>query len=146
MKKSPLVYTFILIVWFSIASVLVWQTINVCIGLCNTPTEICKKIVAGIILGCNCLCLLYFWLNAVKDLMFSIFYIFLNKKFKKIYSNFDEPCQDKTKKVLLLYCTCNDFNKDALLESSKQDYPNVKVIILDDSSKPEYIDKRFCKK
>ena len=141
MKKSPVVYTFILIVWFSIASILVWQTVNICVGLFNTPTEMWKKIVVVIILGINCLCLLYFWLNAVKDLMFSIFYIFLNKKFKKIYANLDTECQDKTKKVLLLYCTCNDFNEDALLQSSKQDYLNSKVIILDDSSKQEYIDR-----
>lgn len=142
MKKSPLVYCFILIGWVCVASILVWQTISISLGLFNeTSVELWKKIVAGIMLYGNCLFLLYFWLNAVKDLMFSIFYIFLNRKFKKTYACFDFDCQDKTKKVLLLYCTCNDFNEDALLESAKQDYPNTKVVILDDSSKIDYIER-----
>ena len=42
---------------------------------------------------------------------------------------------------MLLYCTCNDFNAAALSACRKQDYPNFKTVILDDSSKSEYINE-----
>lgn len=142
MKKSPLVYIFIVVCWICIASILVWKTVDISLGLYNDiSVELWKKVVIGVMLYGNCLFLLYFWLNAVKDLMFSIFFIFLNRKIKKIYADYDAECQDKTKKVLLLYCTCNDFNEDALFESSKQDYVNTRVVILDDSSKSDYIER-----
>ena len=41
--------------------------------------------------------------------------------------------------MLLLYCTCNDFNAASLSVCRKQKYPNFKTVILDDSSDPEYI-------
>lgn len=84
---------------------------------------------------------MYFWLNSVKDFLFTAFYIFLRKKISKRYQLYDEVCHEKTKKVILLYCTCNDLNEEALLESSKQDYPNAKIVILDDSTKKEYIER-----
>lgn len=95
----------------------------------------------GVAIYGNCLCFLYFWLNSVKDFLFTAFYIFLRKKISKRYQLYDEVCHEKTKKVILLYCTCNDLNEEALLESSKQDYPNAKIVILDDSTKKEYIER-----
>lgn len=138
MKKSPLVYTFILLIWGGVSAVLIWQAVHISIGLFNSSIDLWKKILAGIMFYGNCICFLFFWLNAVKDLMFSIFYIILQKKIKRTYKDFDKECQDKSKRVVLLYCTCNDFNENALFESSKQDYLNTKVVILDDSSKQDF--------
>lgn len=138
MKKSPLVYTFTLLVWGGVTAVLIWQMISISIGLFSSSIAVWKKIIAGIMFYGNCICLLYFWLNAIKDLMFSIFYIIMQSKIRKIYDTYDEECEDKSKKVLLLYCTCNDFNENALYESSKQNYQNIKVVILDDSSKDDF--------
>ena len=42
-------------------------------------------------------------------------------------------------KVLLLYCTCNDFNAEALKACMQQDYDNFQTVILDDSSNFSYI-------
>ena len=61
----------------------------------------------------------------------------LNKKYDEIKSIVIDP--QTTPRVLLLYCTCNDFNAAALSACRKQDYPNFKTIILDDSNKFEYI-------
>ena len=47
-------------------------------------------------------------------------------------------------KVLLLYCTCNDFNAEALKTCMEQDYDNFQTVILDDSSHFAYI-KRIDK-
>ncbi|MCB9265142.1 MAG: glycosyltransferase [Lewinellaceae bacterium] len=40
--------------------------------------------------------------------------------------------------VAILYTTCNDFVEESVLSCVRQDYPNYKVYILDDSSSPEY--------
>ncbi len=142
MKKSPLIYIFILLIWAIVSSVLVWQTVNISLVLFNDRNILLwKKIVGGVAIYGNCLCFLYFWLNSVKDFLFTAFYIFLRKKISKRYQLYDEVCHEKTKKVILLYCTCNDLNEEALLESSKQDYPNAKIVILDDSTKKEYIER-----
>ncbi len=39
----------------------------------------------------------------------------------------------------MVYCTCNDFNGESLEACLHQNYPNSSVVILDDSSKPEYL-------
>ena len=41
-------------------------------------------------------------------------------------------------RVLLLYCTCNDFNEQALSRCRRQNYGNCKTVILDDSTDPAY--------
>jgi cellulose synthase/poly-beta-1,6-N-acetylglucosamine synthase-like glycosyltransferase len=41
-------------------------------------------------------------------------------------------------KVIVLYCTCNDFNSAALKKCINQDYENIEYIILDDSKAEEY--------
>ena len=61
----------------------------------------------------------------------------LNKKYDEIKSIVIDP--QTAPRVLLLYCTCNDFNAAALSACRKQDYPNFKTVILDDSNKFEYI-------
>lgn len=40
--------------------------------------------------------------------------------------------------VAILYTTCNDFVEESVLSCVRQDYPNYKVYILDDSSNPEF--------
>ncbi|HBM99937.1 MAG TPA: glycosyl transferase, partial [Firmicutes bacterium] len=81
MKKSPLIYIFILLIWAIVSSVLVWQTVNISLVLFNDRNILLwKKIVGGVAIYGNCLCFLYFWLNSVKDFLFTAFYIFLRKK------------------------------------------------------------------
>lgn len=139
MKKSSLVYIIVITIWLAIGGLFAYETLSATISLCSGTELVWKKITASILIWGSFAIFMYFWLNAIKDLMFSIFYVILRKKISKKYQTIDKDCEDKSKKVLLLYCTCNDFNGTALLKSSKQDYENSKVVILDDSSKPEYI-------
>ncbi|MBU4693761.1 glycosyltransferase [Mycoplasma zalophidermidis] len=54
------------------------------------------------------------------------------KKVKSInISKYNQP------RVVLAYCTYNDFNPKALIQSMKQNYNNFKTVILDDSSNPQ---------
>jgi cellulose synthase/poly-beta-1,6-N-acetylglucosamine synthase-like glycosyltransferase len=41
-------------------------------------------------------------------------------------------------KVVMVYCTYNDFSADSLYRSTRQDYSNFEVVILDDSTDAEY--------
>ena len=140
MKKHCLIYVFIVAFWIIASVFLIWQTVYISLPIFKSSNLLLwKKIIGGIALYGNCRCFLYFWLNSIKDLMFTIFFIFLRRKINKQYSQFDGICKGKSKKVILLYCTCNDLNPEALLTSSNQDYPNVKIVILDDSTKDKYI-------
>lgn len=77
----------------------------------------------------------YFWLNGIKDIVYTLyFYLFHRHKSNNQISN-RKPLVD------IVYVTCNDFNEGSLLRSIKQDYTNCRVIILDDSTRIEYICK-----
>lgn len=84
----------------------------------------------------------YFWLNGVKDLVYTLYYYMRKDKLTKAppEGHWREKFGNKAAmKVTMVYCTCNDFNADSLLASMDQDYPNYKIVILDDSSKLQYI-------
>ncbi len=135
MKKSPRLYLLIIGLWLGL------------IGLTFLPllVEIQRSddygvgvmtlvITSSVFIG-------YFWLNGTKDIVYTMYY-YLNKKqllrtprkhFWKISKGNQQPY------VVLVYCTCNDFNGASLLASMQQDYPNYDVVILDDSKKESYI-------
>lgn len=93
------------------------------------------------LLSVNTVVLAVLWFGSIKDFVFSTSYALLHKKLDKKYADIKpvEINPETAPRVLLLYCTCNDFNAEALTECAKQDYPNFKTVILDDSSKFEYI-------
>ncbi|VEU60910.1 N-glycosyltransferase [Mycoplasmopsis bovigenitalium] len=108
------------------------------------------KIIFSIIFFClNFLIILYFWFNGSYDLFSFLWYIKNRKIIKALHNKINSIKIEKNKhKIVLAYCTCDDFNENALLSSMKQDYENFKVVILDDSKSPEYIEKidNFAKK
>lgn len=88
--------------------------------------------------------ILYFWLSGTKDIIYVAFYYIQKSKFKKREKeilNTKLPSDFSNKKVLLVYCTCNDFNEDSLEQSMKQDYHNFETYILDDSTNLEYMQR-----
>ncbi|HBE98604.1 MAG TPA: glycosyl transferase family 2 [Firmicutes bacterium] len=88
----------------------------------------------------NAVFITYFWLNGVKDFIYVIWYYCAKSKLSKKYKNvIDTDVSMANDRVLFLYCTCNDFEGSSLLKCMNQDYKNYKVVILDDSSKEEYI-------
>lgn len=138
MKKKPTLYIIILLVWTASIAVL---ALSLAFAIRSIPAS--DPVRSGIIislLSVNTVCIGLMWLGSVKDLVFSLAYIFLKKKFAGAYNAiapFD--AEENLPKVALLYCTCNDFNAKALSACRKQNYPNFYTVILDDSSRPEYI-------
>lgn len=142
MKKKQSLYLTTLILWLGVSIYLIYATImNIYEVFTNNDIELYKSIIFCIITIGNTCIFSFFFLNSIKDLMFSVFYLFKKKSINKIYQNFYIDSHDHNKKVILLYCTCNDFNEEALLKSMKQDYLNYKTIILDDSNYEYYINK-----
>ena len=88
-----------------------------------------------ILLVMNTLFICYFWLNGMKE----IFYVFFYWKNKNKIIKIPRKKITDNPKVILLYCTCNDFNADSLAKSMKQKYSNFETYILDDSKDKEYI-------
>nr|WP_307907727.1 glycosyltransferase [Mycoplasmopsis bovis] len=64
----------------------------------------------------------------------------LAQKFEPII-NSELTDEFKNKKVVLLYCTCDDFHEESLSKSMVQYWNNYETVILDDSKSNEYIEK-----
>ncbi len=138
MQKSPTVYAFILMVWL-ICSCFLWIVSGkLIISLFEGGRYELNYVIMAILLTANALALSYMWLGSVKDFMFSLLFLIFGKKLMKRYDDIVHSELQGTPRVLLLYCTCNDFNENALRKSMAQKYDNFDTIILDDSSKEEY--------
>lgn len=138
MKKKPTLYILIICIWLCCLSILGLALRNVILNL--ESFSLVKKAFVIALLSINTAVLSVLWFGSIKDFVFSSAYAFLHKKLNKKYSQIKPVainCENAPK-VLLVYCTCNDFNSKALAECRKQDYPNFKTVILDDSSNIEY--------
>lgn len=81
----------------------------------------------------------YFWLNGVKDFIYVIWYYSCRKKLAKEYEGvIKQDVFGEIDRILMVYCTCNDFDGTPLLKCLKQNYGNYRAVILDDSDKQEY--------
>lgn len=156
MKKNPKVYIAILCVWAVCALALFTACGVILYDFLNGRNATASMITACVLLAVNALMLAYMWLGSVKDFMFSFLFLCNKKRILKRYDEIINANPDITKlsgdgknpKVLLLYCTCNDFNAQALEACMEQKYDNFETVILDDSSKQEYIREidRFAKR
>ena len=116
MKKKPTLYIVILCVWVLCLSVL---GVSLYFILTNLQIEnLAAKITASILLTLNTLVLGILWFGSLKDLIFSIAFATTGKKMLSRYKDIYETKvdEDYNPKFLLLYCTRNDFNRDALLK------------------------------
>ena len=142
MKKSPALYITMLCVW-TVLTVFLWaqflpKIIDVPFFAGRTISA-WKQIGGRVLLVFNGLFISYFWLNGVKDFIYVIwYYVFRNKLLKRYYRVMDTDVSKAQDKVLMAYCTCNDFDGTSLEKSMKQTYPFVKTVILDDSTDEEY--------
>lgn len=148
MKKKPTLYVIIICLWTCCLAVLRFAFSWLIIGL-NDYSAVKKAFVIAL-LTINTIVLAVLWFGSIKDFVFSVSYAVLRKKLNDKYADIKESSDRSASKkvridpqnaprVLLLYCTCNDFNAKALTACRKQDYPNFKTVILDDSNKFEYI-------
>ena len=149
MKKRPTVYIWILCVWAVCAGVLLAACGVIAYELFTssyTERSVGLAALACVLVFANAGMLAYMWLGSVKDFLFSLVFLITKKKLMKRYDAIVNAEVDYTKltgdgrlpRVLLLYCTCNDFNAEALEKCMAQDYENFHTVILDDSSKEEY--------
>ena len=143
MKKSSILYVVMLIIWTILVAFL-WYNFIKCFK--NIPFNIpienipkWKKITATIFLGFNAVFISYFWLNGVKDFIYVIWYYFNKNKLVRRYQQIINTDVSKANdRILLTYCTCNDFDETSLEKSIQQEYHNFKTVILDDSTNDEY--------
>lgn len=133
MRKSPRLYLLILTIWAALIGV----TFGPLLYEIQRSDQYGWGVFSLVALSTMFIC--YFWLNGTKDIVYTIFYYLFKRRLIKVPpKNFWQTTYgQKDPYVLLVYCTCNDFNGDSLLASMKQNYPNFDVVILDDSSKEE---------
>lgn len=134
MKKSPSLYVVILMSWAALI-------VATCIPLISTvmDSETHGPLVLSL-MGLSTLFIMYFWLNGVKDLVYTLFYFNQRKKFKLPALGLwrQKHGNNASKKVVAVYCTYNDFSPDSLEACMHQDYPNIEYVILDDSTEDSY--------
>ena len=138
MKKKGTVYAVIIAVWLCCTGLLVWSLYNIAVSTEGYPAG--RRVFIIIMLSVNTVVLALLWLGSLKDFIFSATYAVMHKKFDKIYAGIGryDPALHGAPRFLLLYCTCNDFNAEALSACMKQKYKNFRTLILDDSSDEEY--------
>jgi cellulose synthase/poly-beta-1,6-N-acetylglucosamine synthase-like glycosyltransferase len=135
MKKSPLLYIGIIFVWLGLLA----GTITPLLAAVS-KSESHGKLVLDLVIM-STLFIGYFWLNGIKDVVYTLYY-YLRKK--RVGATPPVNAWPKTHGiqhppfVVMVYCTYNDFNAESLLASMHQDYPNHEVVILDDSSQEDY--------
>ena len=142
MKKSPALYITMLVLWTALA-VLLW--INFLPKIIDVPFRAGRSVSLGVRVGArvlltfNGIFISYFWLNGVKDFLYVIwYYCFRHRMLRRYHDVIDTDVSHATDKVLMAYCTCNDFDGKSLEESMKQSYPHITTVILDDSTEAVY--------
>lgn len=145
MTKNPILYIVMLFVWTALA-VFLWYNFITCLineNYFNIPIEnisTAVRVLAKILLAFNAIFISYFWLNGVKDFIYVVCYYCNKKRLMKRYQDIiDVDTSNANDRVLLVYCTCNDFDGSSLLKSMQQNYTNFKTVILDDSKDAEYM-------
>lgn len=98
-----------------------------------------KFIVIVLLLVLDLICVFGIIIGGARDCIFQISYLFIRKKEVKRHKRILSMKLESSPKVVMLYCTCNDLDENAIEVSLKQNYDNFEFIILDDSSKPEYL-------
>ena len=142
MKKSPALYLTMLFVWTAL-TVFLWY--NFSANFVKIPfyeginSTLFLRIGARVLLIFNAVFISYFWLNGVKDFIYVVwYYIFRRRLYQRYFGIIETDVSGAKDKILLAYCTCNDFDGRSLEESMRQTYPHFDVVILDDSTSDEY--------
>lgn len=128
--KAPTVYLLVIGAWAGLMVALVKSTYSMATTALHQDGWLIGSLVITTLAFIS-----YFWMNGVKDIVYTLYYhLWLKARFKL------PPQRELAKEplVLLLYCTYNDFNADSLYRSMSQDYGNFRVVILDDSTKTDF--------
>src|SRR5579884_1636558 len=127
--KSAGLYLVILLAWSLLFAALVLSSWGSLVGAFRHSSLL------GISLGLLLTGIGYFWMNGIKDLAYTLcWHLWLERRLSLPLRRADR----RAPFVVLIYCTRNDFNPDALFASMQQRYPNYAVAILDDSDHPRH--------
>ena len=144
-RKSPALYLTMLVIW-TVLTVFLW--VNFLPKIIEVPFLAGKRITlamrigARVLLTFNGIFISYFWLNGVKDFIYVVwYYIFRRRLHERYHAVIDTEVPGVNDKILMAYCTCNDFDGESLAKSMKQSYQNFDVVILDDSTMEEHKEK-----
>lgn len=125
--KSPALYLTILAVWAALIAVSVpgfYFAAERLDGIGTALAAVSELFIA------------YFWLNGIKDLVYTLWYHIRLKG--KLSVPVRRNAESGVPRVVLVYCTANDFNAESLEACLFQSYLNYEVVILDDSLNPDY--------
>ena len=142
MKKKPTLYIIVFAVWAGCAALLAFCLAQMIPAVAGEPWR--RGLIIAL-LSLNTAILAALWLGSIKDLVFSLAYALRRKALKRALQRQAAEGEralaeaaEPLPRVLLLYCTCNDFNEQALSRCRRQKYGNCKTVILDDSTDPAY--------
>jgi len=141
MKKRPTLYLIILVAWAACLALLGYSLAQIILNL--NGYELWRYALIVTFLTVNSTVLAVVWLGSIKDFTFSMAYAVMQKRLKKRYEEVEAFAElpSPAPRVLLLYCTCNDFNEKALSACMKQDYPDFRTVVLDDSTDGNYLEE-----
>lgn len=132
MRKTSSLYVCMLLCWAILIALFVPAFLN--------EYRFSNSVVINTLLTLNGIFIMYFWLNGTKDVTYVAWYYANRKKLKSYSERVAKVATPQGKRVTLVYCTCNDFNAEALEKCMNQTYSGCHYAILDDSQKQEYID------
>lgn len=134
MKKSSQLYLFILAAWCGLIVLASWPLLYVI----QRSEQFGAFVICLVTM--STLFILYFWLNGIKDVIYTLYYYAKRHKFILPADGLwrEKHGNAADKKIVAVYCTYNDFNAASLAASMTQDYPGVTYVILDDSTDPAY--------
>jgi cellulose synthase/poly-beta-1,6-N-acetylglucosamine synthase-like glycosyltransferase len=129
--KSPRVYLIIVGLWSALA-VLLAMTV---IGQIDAARPDGWPLVALVVT--SAVFIAYFWLNGTKDVVYTLYYHLVSARRPALVPR--RPTGAAVPRVVLVYCTCNDFSADSLARCLRQRDADARFVILDDSTKPRYL-------
>ena len=136
-QKSSTLYVALLTVW----AMLMVVTLPVFVQSIHPsqPHNLSPVLTGALVV--NAAFIAYFWLNGIKDIVYVCYFYLLRRQLTRVSRQAKRYSLRKEPRVVMLYCTANDFSEISLLRAMRQKYGNYKIVILDDSSKPEYIER-----
>lgn len=129
MNKSPRLYVALLLLWAGLMTALAYPlALEVQRGFEHSA-------VVGLAVALSGIFISYFWLNGIKDLIYTLMF-HGNRGLLSLRVPADaapSPDPESVPSVALLYCTCDDFSPAALAACLDQSHPRTRAVILDDS-------------
>ncbi|VEU69903.1 N-glycosyltransferase [Mycoplasmopsis californica] len=147
LTKKPTAYLIAVLIFLCLSSLYLYFAINNVIDLLwnfnsYTSNQKIKTCAIVIFIFLASICQFYFWYIGIVDFVFWLFFWINRSKNAKLIRKIAKTTVSLDHaRVLLLYCTCDDFNEEALIKSMQQNYLNYKTVILDDSKTQKFKDK-----